>query len=283
MCCFLFVCFVCLFCPIRRPYHHKCSRPPLDTTTQSQISSWLLMGCACLLQHGFYSVLDTNTAAALYTRAAVLFSCHAVHRGYTGPVYVPHSVWLRGIPFCCCIQVKQTAAIKAFIRMLLVWALTCLPLLFQCRGGGALWWSISMMDISFPACQAAHFNPAAPPTESGGITFWRFLCACAYWKCTTVYVHFSFVSNYLAPSLSSERKCDRRKFKSVANKQKGVCYKNNCAVYHFSATVSARHVQTPCGPEKNQHQNEMHVHACLRSCLLDGRSGIDYSFLILFK
>lgn len=161
--------FFVLFCPICGPCHHKCSRPPLDTTMQSQISSWLLMGCACLLQHGFYSVLDTNTAAALYTHAAVLFSCHAVQRGYTGPVYVPHSTWLRGIPFCCCIQAKQMAAIKAFIRMLLVWALTCLPLSFQCRGGGALWWSISMMDISFSACQGQIFTPLPLQLKAGGL------------------------------------------------------------------------------------------------------------------
>lgn len=245
MCCLFFVCF----CPICGPCHHKCSRPPLDTTMQSQISSWLLMGCACLLQHGFYSVLDTNTAAALYTHAAVLFSCHAVQRGYTGPVYVPHSLWLRGVPFCCCTQAKSNRSNKSLHRDAVSLGSDMFTTLIPVQRR----WSFVMIHIHdghfFFCLSGANFNPTAPPSESGGIIFWKFLCACAYWKCTIVYMHFSFISNYLAPSFIIGKEMWLKKVKVCSlQTKKSVCYKNNCTMYHFSATVSARHVQTRGGP-----------------------------------
>ena len=92
--------------PLGGPRRHKGSRPPLDITMQSPISSWLFMGRACLRQHGCYSVLGTNMAAALYTPAAVLFCCRVVQRGHTGPF---HTVFDSGggKHFCCCIHTKH--------------------------------------------------------------------------------------------------------------------------------------------------------------------------------
>ncbi len=100
------------------------------------------MGRACLVQHGCYSVLDTNMAAALYTHAAVLFSCHAVQRGHAGPIHVPHSVWLWRDTFLLLYSNKTNKQKKSLYQDAGSLGFDVFTTLFQCRGGGALWWTM---------------------------------------------------------------------------------------------------------------------------------------------
>lgn len=150
------------------------------------------MGRACLVQHGCYSVLDTNMAAALYTRAAVLFSCHAVQRGHAGPIHVPHSVWLWRDTFLL-LYSNKTNKKKAFIKMLVVLALTCLP---PCSSAEEVElcddpWTFSW--LSFSACEGHFLTPS--PLNWKWMDDTPCMTHCfyvhAYWTCTTVYMHFS--------------------------------------------------------------------------------------------
>lgn len=151
--------------------HHKGSRPLLDITMQSQIPhDSLFMGCACLVQHGCYSVLDTNMAAALFTHAAVFFSCHAVQQALS----TCHTVYdSGGVRLCCCIHTKYK---QAFIKMLVVLALTCLP---------SCWRSMDLLNWLLAASSSAwqgHFLTLLPLTWKwkDDTLVWDslFLCAC---------------------------------------------------------------------------------------------------------
>lgn len=153
------------------------------------------MGRACLVQHGcccccYNSVLDTNMAAAFYTHAAVLFSCHAVLRGYLSMCHA--ATTLEGF---CLLYSNNTKQITLFIKMLVVLASTCFPTMLHCRRR----WSFVMIYGHFSwlfssACEGLH------PSNCG-----RMILLCmthcfyvhAYWKCTTVYMHFSSISNDL--------------------------------------------------------------------------------------
>lgn len=257
-------------CPICGPCHHKGSRPPLDITMQSQISSWLLMGCACLLQHGFYSVLDTNMAAALYTHAAVLFSCHAVQRGYTGPIHVPHSVWLGGIPFCCCIQAKKQKQNKKSLHQDAVsfgsdMFTTLIPVQRS--------WSFVMIYGHFFFCLSGW--------GAGGIIL-KLKVEGLYSVC--FYVHVLTESAQLCTCISALYQIIwlclfRRKGIRPQKVNEKMCWLiNYCTVYHFSATTSYRLViyKPELAHKRTSTKMKCMYIACLCSCLClqHSRSGI---------
>lgn len=90
------------------PFHHKGWIQPWTL----RISSRLPTGLERLLQHGFYSVLDTNMAAASYTHAAVLLFHHAARRGAAQAWWRCHAVY--DYLNCHCIQSEQHK--KAFVK-----------------------------------------------------------------------------------------------------------------------------------------------------------------------
>lgn len=110
---------------------------------------------------------------------------------YTGPVHVPHSgreTLLLLYSNYKIISLYQDAGSFGF---------DLFNHLVQCRGGGALWWFIASSSavVSSSAC-SGHFLTLSP------LKLW-ILCMThcfyvhAYWKCTTVYMHFRFQTIWL--------------------------------------------------------------------------------------
>lgn len=140
---------------------------------QSQISSWLLMGCACLLQNGFYSVLDTNMAAALYT---MLFSCRACATRLHRPNLCATQCMTQKDSFMLLYSNKTKISLY---QDAVGFGSDMFTTLFQCRGSWALWWSMDIylaLGCVFFCLWGALFNPIILKLKVE--VFYNFLCAC---------------------------------------------------------------------------------------------------------
>lgn len=203
----------------------------------------------------------------------VLLSCCATR--LHGPNPCATQCMTRRDTFLLLYSSKKTKQKKAFIKMLLVLAQTCLPPLFQCRGVGALWWS---MDISFSACRGG---------GRGGIIL-KLKVEGLYSVC--FYVHVLTESAQLCTCISAlyqiiwlclfRRKGIRpQKVSDLLQVNEKMCWLiNYCTIYHFSATTSYRLViyKPELAHKRTSTKMKCMYIACLCSCLClrHRRSGI---------